>query len=915
MNEFLRKLRWLMGRSGKEAELREELEFHLEAEAGERESAGVSHEQARQAALRELGNVTLVREDTRATWGWTSLEQLGQDLRYALRTMASNRTFTAMAVLSLALGIGANTAIYSFVESILLRSLPVPDPQSLVVMKWRAPVFPRVGFSASSGAIYNDPKGGTVASVFPYPALPLLQSNTAVLGSAFGYFGGGSLNITIGQETEAIEGQYVSGDYFRGLGVPPAAGRLILSGDDRAGAAAVAVLNYRYSRQRFGEAANAVGQSIRINNTPFTVVGVAPPQFFGADPASVPDVWLPMHANLLLDPLALKTVAAKYLDRNFYWIEIMGRLKPGISPARAQAVLGPQFRQFAESSASSDRERANLPTLAILEGAAGLDSLRHKYSRPLAVLAAMAGLILLIACANISNLLLARAIARRREIAVRLSMGAGRMRVVRQLLTESVLLAAMGGALGVAFAFWGIRFLTLLLASGRTNFTLHAQLNWHVLGVTFALSVLTGLLFGVAPAIQATRADVMPALKELLAGTPSRASRHALPRVSVSQFLVGGQIALSLMLLVSAGLFGQTLSNLQSIELGFNRENVMLFTLNPRAAGYEGPALNRLYTDIRERLTQIPGVRSVSMSGRPLLSGSGTTTSAVEVPGVAPPGAGKPNVGLFDVGPAFFQTMQIPVFAGREFDERDGGDPSPVAVVNQRFVKAFGLENPIGRTVNLKPRSYQIVGVVGDALFLNLKEERHPMLYLPFSRPPGQATFEVRAAGNPLDHAKTVREIVRQIDSRLAVSGLETQAARINQAISQEIALARLCTVFAALALTIACVGLYGTMAFHVTRRTGEIGIRMALGAERSSIVWLVLREIFSVGVAGLAAGVVGALSGSRYVASFLYGIKPHDPLALTAAVLILLSAALIAGYVPARRASRIDPMRALRHE
>jgi macrolide transport system ATP-binding/permease protein len=448
----------------------------------------------------------------------------------------------------------------------------------------------------------------------------------------------------------------------------------------------------------------------------------------------------------------------------------------------------------------------------------------------------------------------------------------------------------------VAFAFWGIRFLTLLLASGRASFTLHAQLNWQVLAVTFALSVLTGLLFGVAPAIQATRADVMPALKELLAGTTSRASRHTLPRVSVSRFPVAGQIALSVVLLVAAGLFGQTLSNLQSIELGFNRENIMLFNINPRAAGYEGPALNRLYSGLRDRLNQIPGVRSVSLSEGPLLSGSGTMFSGVEVPGAAPPGAGKPLVGLFNVGPAFFQTMQIPVSAGREFDDRDSAATSPVAVVNQRFVKAFGVENPIGRTVNIKPSSYQIVGVAGDALFLNLKDELRPMLYtLLTSEPPGRATFEVRAAGNPLDHANTVREIVRQIDSRLAVSGLETQAAYVNQAINQEIALARLCTVFAALALTIACVGLYGTMAFHVNRRTGEIGIRMALGAERASIVWLVLREILSLGLAGLAAGIAGALSGSRYVASFLYGIKPNDPLALTAAVLILLAAALIA--------------------
>ena len=917
MNAFFRKLGWLIGRRSREDELREELEFYLEAEIEERESMGVSREQARYAALRELGNVTLLREDTRAVWGWTMLEQLMQDLRYATRTMTTNRTFTAMAVLSLALGIGANTAIYSFVESILLRTLPVPDAGSLVVMKWRTSGFPGVAkaFSLSSGGLYHPPKGGTVGSIFPYPALPLFESNTSVLASSFCYFGVTALNVTVHQETDAVDGQYVSGDYFRGMGVPPAAGRLLLAEDDQAGAPAVAVLNYAYSRQRFGEAGNAVGQIIRINDNPFTVVGVAPPDFFGADPAAVPNLWLPMHTNLLLSqPSALKSVAAQYVDQNFYWIQVMGRLKPGVSASQAQAVLAPQFQQFAQSTASNERERADLPMLTITDGGAGLDSLRHTYSKPLYLLAAMAGLILLIACANISNLLLARAIARRREIAVRLSMGAGRSRVVRQLLTESVLLAAVGGVLGVVVALWGIRFLTLLLGSGRSGFTLRAELNWQVLAVTVGLSVLTGLLFGLAPAIQATRADVMPTLKELLVSTASRGSRQTLLRASLSQVLVGGQIALSVVLLVAAGLFGTTLSNLRSIELGFNRENILLFRVNPLAAGYRGTAINRLYGELLERLKQIPGVRSAGLSANPPLASVGTSTTNIEVAGSTPRGTGKVRVGLLSVGPGFFQTMQIPVFAGREFVERDGAAPAPV-LVNRRFAEEFGLENPVGRTVDLKPRSYQILGVVGNAHFMSLKDERHAMVYFPYLQSPGPATFEVRAAGDPLVHANTVRQIVRQLDSRLAVADLQTQTAQIDQAISQEITLARLCTTFAGLALVIACVGLYGTMSFHVTRRTGEIGIRMALGADRVRIVRLVLREVFSVGLAGLAVGVAAAIYGSQYVASFLYGIKPNDPIALAGAVLILFGAVIIAGFIPTLRASRIDPLQALRHE
>ena len=704
-------------------------------------------------------------------WGWTTVEQLGQDLRYAARTMASNRTFTAVAILSLALGIGANTAIYSFVDSILLRSLPVPRPESLVVMKWRARGFPLVsskGFSTSTSGPYRDSQGLTVGSVFPYPALELFQDAEDLLAGAFCYFGAGRLNITIRGETEAVRGQYVSGDYFAGMGVPATAGRLILTSDDTASAMAVAVLSYPYSRRRFGEAANAVAQSIRINDKPFTVVGVTPPGFFGADPASVPDVYVPMRASSLLQPSSiLESVAQQFLDPNYYWIEIMGRLKPGVTRSRVQAALRARFHRFVEASASNEEERSNLPELLVLDGAGGLDSLRRKYSEPLSVLMAMAGVILLIACANIANLLLARAIARRREIAVRLSIGACRHRVIRQLLTESLLLASLGGVLGVAFAFWGIRLVTVLLGIGQDNFTLHAQLNWRVLGVALGLSVLTGLLFGLAPALRATRVDLTPSLKQASAGSVSSAARSAPIRMRLSQMLVAAQVALSLLLLVAAGLFVRTLSNLHAVELGFNRENVLLFDVNPRAAGYERPALNRLYSDLLDRLGQIPGVRAVSMANRPLLSGSGSY-ALVSVPGVDPPAGATPSVkapaspgdlpanmaGVFVVGPRFFETMLIPLISGRELQERDGARAPQVAVINQRFATVFGVENPVGRTLTLggPTNQYEIVGVVGDALFLSLKEDPRPMVYLSsLSRTPEQATYLVRAAGNPLE--------------------------------------------------------------------------------------------------------------------------------------------------------------------
>jgi macrolide transport system ATP-binding/permease protein len=921
MTSFLRKLAWLARRRRKENELNEELQFHLLEEAEQRQAEGLAAEQTKWAARRDLGNVTLLREETRAAWGWIMLEQFGQDLRYAFRTMASNRLFTFLAVGSLALGIGANTAIYSFMDSILLRALPVSDPASLVMLNWHYQrPFPKglvtkEGVSVMhgmDGSTYPDSRWGVIAPIFPYPAFELFRKEGSVFSTMFAFHPAGSLSLSIKGQADVANGEYVSGDYFGGLGVLPAAGRMISPDDDRAGAPAVAVISLGLSQRRFGGAANAAGQSVLINNVPFTIVGVAPPEFFGVDPAAAPDFYLPIHSNLLLGTSnGYGGEAADYLAQNGYWIEIAARLRPGVSLAQAQAALVTPFHQWVESTATTDRERANLPDLMLTEGAGGLDTLRRQYSKPLYVLMTLVGLILAIACANIANLLLARAAARRREIALRLSVGAGRLRVVRQLLTESVLLASLGGTLGLLFAIWGMRFLTLLLANGSANFTLHADLNWRVLGVAAALSLLTGVLFGLAPAIQSTRADVMPALKNTLAGHTR--SRFGL---KLTHVLVVSQIALLLLILVAAGLFVRTLQNLQSIDLGFNRENLLLFQLNARQAGHRDPEIAPFYSDLQNRFGAIPGVRRVSLSHRPLFAAS--TSLPISVAGV--PADGR----ILFVGPAFLSTMQVPMLEGREIEERDRPGSPPVAVVSESFAKTnFGNQSPMGRRLTLggrAPLDLEIIGVSKDARSGGLKRSIPPVAYFPYHlQPPtyplNQMFYALRTTGDPLAYVNTIREIVHQADPLLPVTNVQTQAAQIDQSINQEITFAKLCTAFGILALVIACVGLYGTMSYTVARRTGEIGLRMALGAQRGGVVWMVLREVSLLVALGLAIGMPAAFAASRLVESFLFGMKPNDPLALTLAVAILLCAALVAGWVPARRASRIDPMIALRQD
>jgi len=916
MTSFFRKLDWLMRRRTKEAELREEIQFHIDEEAEEREAQGLAKQEAQRAGRRDLGNIGLVQEDTRAVWGWMLFEQFVQDIRYAIRTMWANCLFTVAAVLSLALGIGANTAIYSFMDAVVLRSLPVESPDSLVVLTWhmRPPAGNPRGLpppvQSASGTIYPDPDSILRSGIFPYPAFELLRKHDSVL-TLFAHGPAGNLNLANQGQAEIVDGTYVTGAYFSGLAVSPAAGRLILAEDDRAGAAAITVVSYAFGEKRFGNASAAVGQPILLNNVPFTIVGVTPPGFFGADFSQDPEFFLPMHAGMLLRA----SDGEEYLAENYYWIQMMGRLRPGMTLAGAQSELAPRFHQWVETTVTKDEERANLPQLAVTEGASGPDGMRRRYSQQIYVLMILVALILAVACANIANLLLARTAARGREIALRLSLGAGRFRVARQLLTESVVLSSLGGILGIFVGIWGIRFLTRLLGTNSPTVLPRAELNWEVLGLAIVLSVVTGLLFGLAPAIRLTRRDAMPALKEVRSSrAPSRLS------VGLSDLLIVVQVAMSLLMVVAAGLFLRTLSNLQSIDIGFNRENLLLFGVNARQAGYRDAEMVSFYEEINRRLREIPGVRNISFSNRSLFTGGFSLGMMV---------AGKPVVsGFLYVGPDFFSTMGIPLLLGRGIGEGERQGSPPVAVVSELFAKTnFADESPIGRRIVLGRPAFpwfgeiEIVGVAKDVRNGGLKADPRQLVYVSYHHAAFQfvdrMTFELRTApgDDPLAQASAVSDIVRQVDSRVPVTNIVSQVDEINQTISREIMFARVCAAFAILALTIACVGLYGTVAYNVASRTGEIGIRVVLGAQRRNVIRMVLQKVMILVLVALTLGLPFALMASRYVESFLFAIKPRDPLVISAAVAILLVAAAVAAFVPAHRASRVDSLVALRHE
>jgi predicted permease len=915
---LLRRLRSLMRRRQKAADLNDEIRFHLETEAEERRERGSTPADAERAARIDFGNVAVIAEDTRATWGWTTWEQLAQDVRYAIRTLSKSRAFTATAVVSLALGIGANTLLYSLTDAILLRALPVSDPQALVRMTWRTPQPENHGMSRHDTSIRSQTAGYT-NGVFAYAAFELFERHEDIFASVFAYQNTGPISLTIHDQTAPAIGEYVSGNYFRGLGVVPAAGRWLFADDDRSGAPPAVVISAALADGRFGGSDAAVGQTLLINTAPFTIVGVTGRSFFGTDPGVTPDFYVPLHSIAIVDTRRASDPLQRFNDPAEGWLEIMGRLKPEVSLELAQATLAPPFQQFTERVKASGSRWTQAPTLALVAGGQGIDGLRRGYSTPLLLLMGLAGLILLLACSNIANLLLARSAAREQEIALRMSLGAARVRVIRQLLTESAVLSVAGGMLGVAVVLLGEPLVMSMLANGRSNFTLHAGLNWRVMLFTSGLSLLTGLLFGVVPAMRSTRTVRLSAIKDARSTAASVSGRRRGP----TRAMVVLQMGATLVLLITAGLFARTLANFAGLDLGFNPDRVLTVTLNAKQVGFDDAGAAEIYRDLRSRFAAIPGVVAVSMSDSALMGDGRSGTTVVPV-GIAP----KDCCYTVSIGAGFFRTMEVPLARGRDLDETDERTGAkPVVVINESYAREyFGNANPLGQRLEIPsgpPKvaglAFEIVGVARDVNYGRLVGERPAIVFVPFQHAVFGSlqamVYEIRTSLAPADQEKAIRQIVHDVNARIPITRVAMQTGLIDRLIATPILLTRLCVTFAILALTMAVVGLYGSISYDVSRRTREIGVRMALGARRGQVVRLILGNVVVLAAIGIALGVIGALYASKVAQAYLYGVTPRDPMTVTGAILVLLTATCLASYAPARAAARLDPTQALRNE
>jgi putative ABC transport system permease protein len=899
----------------REIEIVEELALHMETVYESALADGLSESEAEARALQgydwrllecELSRAeqTMVARATQPPLelierkGGLRMESLLQDLRFGVRMLLKSKMLTLVAMFSLALGIGANTAIFSLINAMMLRILPVKNPQELAIFSSVREDGPGYYFSYPLYAMFRDRN----------------QSFTGVIAGTT--IGRARLIVNESGAAESAREQSVSGNFFSVLGVGAVVGRMFTEADDnRLSAQPVAVISYEFWKRRFGLDPGVVGRKISINAAPFIIIGVAPPGFSGLEVGVRPDVWRPIRASN--DPNDLNS-------RFSGWLRVMGRLRPGAGVAQAQAEMEVIIQHYlGEISFQRPREDATRwwgNGFRLETGGSGY-TLRRQFRQPLLILMTTVALVLLIACVNVANLLMARAATRRKEISVRLALGASRFRLIRQLLTESLPLAMIGGVAGLFFARLCARALLAYLPE-QTRVALDVSPDARVLGFTLVTSVLTGLLFGLAPAWQSTRIDLTASLKDQSGASASRS------RLAFNKLLVVTQVALSLFLLIVAGLFVRSLRNLRSLDIGFDYENIVQFSIET-GPGHSLAQLVSLNRQLLSRLESLPGARSATLSNFGLLNPSGILME-VTIPGGAKRPEENPPCQFQRVGPRFFETMEMPILAGREFGQQDErpslpGDqssskPRPFhAVISQKMARYyFGDENPVGkRLISSGPGEIEIIGVAKGAKYTSLREPAPHTFYLYYFEQPttGDMTFHLRTGGAPIDYAATIQRLVREIDPQSQVIDLRTMTEVVDESLMHERFIAQTASAFSLFALLLACVGLYGVMSYAVTRRTNEIGIRMALGATAHDVVRLVMREVTLLVVLGVGVGMAAAVATTRFLSAMLFGLEPTDPLTLALATLLMIGVAALAGYLPARRAARVDPMVALRAE
>jgi predicted permease len=895
-------------RSEMEQDMSDELQFHLERRAEYLvERRGLPPEEARRIARLEFGPVEKYKEEVRQNLGLRLLDEFQGDLRYAVRTFGKSKGFTLAAVATLALGIGANTAVFSVVDALLLRTLPVKNPQQLVVFDWlRTPDSMVAGYSGY-GRIGPAPGLG-VRTSFSALTLERFRVHSATLSDVFAFSPTGTLNIVADRQADTASGLFVTGNYFAGLGVPALVGRTLSATDDRPQAEPVAVISHRYWRRRFAGDPSIVGQPIDVNRSPVVIVGITPEGFDGPRMSESYDVTLPIALAARLSP----TGRARPLS--VWWLQMMGRLEPGVTRERALAELQAPFADTVRDSwamrapDTPNPTRSAIPQLRVRPGAQGPDGPRLDAQQILLVVFGVVGAILLIVCVNLANLFLVRASARRQEVSVRLTLGAGRWRVIRQLLTETLLLALVGGIAGATLALWGKDFMQWLPLGEAP--IVDARIDPRVLAFTAGLSAITAVMFGIGPALRATRTDPGPSLK-------TSTHKGGTTRGLTSRALLTLQVAVSLVLLVGAGLLVRTLHNFSKVDVGFAVENLLVFRIDPSLPSDSSGRTFDLYDRIVAAIEGVPGVQSCTMSAMPLIANREWEET------VQPDGGGVAQNAFVQIARwTFLETLGIPLVAGRDLSAADTQGRPRVAIVNETMARQiFGERSPVGRHfhfVNGPDRNVpiQVIGVARDSKYARLEQAVPPTFFMPQAQvPPSEMTVAVRTASEPMTVASAIREAVRQTDPTIPLGEMKTQRQQIAKTIGKPRAFALLTTVSGVIGLLLACIGLYSIVSYDTMRRTQEIGIRMALGARQWDVLRLVMRQTIVVVTVGTGIGIALALAASRLIASLLFGIAPSDPSTIGLALAVLVGVALAASYVPARRASRLDPTQALRYE